>query len=258
MPSQASRAPSMRLTLVLRARTRARGRCARRAACAPGRATPGAAGCRSARARSRAIGQHRADAAGRDVGGADRVCHARDDLEAAPQPGRARAGVGVQAEVEHLRRSAGEEHRHVEAGEQGLGGARDRGGLAARVVADDGQRAAGARDADEVAVAQRVGGPVEARRLAVPHAEHAVVLRRRVAAGQLAAPRRGRAELLVEAGHVAHEVLARAARGCARAPGRGRRAASPGSRRSSCRWSGRGAGRRGAGRAPGARAPGRR
>jgi len=47
-----------------------------------------------------------------------------------------------------------------EAREERLRRARDRRGLAAGVVADDGQRAAGTRDPDEVAVAERVGGAV--------------------------------------------------------------------------------------------------
>jgi hypothetical protein len=102
---------------------------------------------------------------------------------------------------------AGEEDRHVEAREHRLGGARDRGGLAAGVVPHHGEPAAGAGDADEVAVAQGVGGAVQAGRLAVPHAEHAVVLRARQLGGQLAAPRRGGAELLVEPGHVPHVMV---------------------------------------------------
>jgi hypothetical protein len=147
-------------------------------------------------------GHHRHDSVARDRRGAERVGHARDDLEAGPQPGRARAGERVEAEVEHLLHVAGEEHRHVQAREQRLGRARDRGGLAARVVAHDGERAASARHADEVAVAERVGGAVETRRLAVPHGQHAVVLRAGQLAGELAAPRRGGTELLVEPGHV--------------------------------------------------------
>ena len=153
------------------------------------------------------VGHYRGDAAGRHLGGTDRVCHARDDLEASPQPGRPRAGVGVQAEVDHLGGGAGVEHRHVQAGEQRLGRARDRGGLAARVVADDGQPAAGARDADEVAVAQRIRGAVEPRGLSVPHAEHAVVLGAGKLTSELATPGRRRAELLVERGHVGDQVL---------------------------------------------------
>ena len=83
----------------------------------------------------------------------------------------------MQAEVEHLLHVARGEHRHAQAREQRLGRARQRGGLAARVVAHQGQRAARARHADEVAVAERVGGAVEAGRLAVPDAQHAVVAR---------------------------------------------------------------------------------
>ena len=113
----------------------------------------------------------------------------------------------MKAEVEDLLHVPGEEDGHLEAGEKGLGGARDRGGLAAGVVAHDGQSAAGARDAHEVAVPQRVGRAVEAGRLAVPHGKHAVVLRAGELRGELAAPGRRGAELLVEAGHVAHVVL---------------------------------------------------
>src|SRR5918994_622450 len=91
--------------------------------------------------------------------------------------------------------------------EQRLRRARDRGRLAAGVVADDGQGAAGAGDADEVAVAERVGGAVEAGRLAVPHRQHAVVLGAGQLRGQLAPPGGGGAQLLVQAGHVANVVL---------------------------------------------------
>ena len=113
----------------------------------------------------------------------------------------------MQAEVEHLLHAAGEEDRHVQAREQRLGGARDRRGLAARVVAHDGERAAGPGDAHEVAVAQRVGGAVEPGRLAVPHRQHAVVARAGQVRGELAAPGRGGAELLVQPGYVMHMVF---------------------------------------------------
>ena len=102
---------------------------------------------------------------------------------------------------------------------------------------------------DEVAVAERVGGAVESGRLAVPHGEHAVVARAGQAAGELASPGRGGAELLVQARHVAHVVLRAQLRRGAEAPGRARRAASPGSRRRACPCGVRGRGRRGAGRA---------
>ena len=153
------------------------------------------------------IGQHREDAPGRHLGGADRVGHARDDLEAGPQPGGARAGVGVQAEIHDLLDAAREEDRHVQRGEQRLGRARNRRGLAGGVVAHDGEAAAGARDAHEVAVAQRVRRAIEAGSLAVPHAEHAVVLRAGQVARQLAAPGGGGPELLVQARDVPDVVL---------------------------------------------------
>jgi hypothetical protein len=153
------------------------------------------------------VRQDRGDAAGRHLGGADRVGHAGDDLEAGPQAGGSRAGVGVQPELDHLAGVAGIEDRHPEAGEQRLRRAWDRGGLAARVVAHDGERAAGARDAHEVAVAQGIGRAVEPGGLAVPHAEHAVVARARQVLRELAAPGRSGAELLVQPRHVADEVL---------------------------------------------------
>jgi hypothetical protein len=83
-------------------------------------------------------------AVGRDRGGADRVGDARDDLEAGPEARGARGGIRVQAEIDHLLDVAGEEDRHVEAREERLGGARDRRGLAAGIVAHDGEAAAGA------------------------------------------------------------------------------------------------------------------
>jgi hypothetical protein len=55
-------------------------------------------------------------------------------------------------------------------------------------------------------VTERVGCAVEAGRLAVPHAEHTVVLGAGQLAGELAAPGGGGAELLVEAGYVVDQV----------------------------------------------------
>ena len=140
----------------------------------------------------------RRDAVGGDSRRAGGVGDVRDDLQRAPQPGRARAGPCVQAEVEHLLDGARVEGRDVQALEQRLGRARDRRRLRVRVVAHDDHGAAGARDARVVGVTQRVGRAVDAGRLAVPHGENAVEARAGKRAGQLRAPRRGRAQLLVQ------------------------------------------------------------
>ena len=180
-------------------------------------------------------GHHRHDAVARDRRGADGVGHARDDLEAGPQAGGARAGERVQAEVEHLLHVAGIEDRHVEACEQRLGRARDRRRLAAGVVADD-------RRARRPCARRRRscrGGASRPRGRGRAPCRTTWPARRRTssrAAGRPAgcptprwrrAPRSGRAR--------AGRGGPRRARGCGRAPCRARRAASPGSPRSSCR-----------------------
>ena len=92
------------------------------------------------------------------------------------RPDAREQAIGVQAEVEDLLQRAGVERRHVQRGERRLAGARQRRALAARVVADERERAAVGVRAREVRVAQRVHRAVEARVLAVPDADHAVVL----------------------------------------------------------------------------------
>ena len=83
---------------------------------------------------------------------------------------------------------------------RGVARARQGGRLGGRVVADDGHHAAVARRAGEHAVADRVAGSVEARRLAVPHADDAVVALVVERVDELAAHHRRRRQLLVEAG----------------------------------------------------------
>ena len=102
--------------------------------------------------------------------------------------------------------------------------------LGARVVADHGHHTAAVRGAREHAVANRVAGAVDARALAVPHAEHAVVGAILERDGELAAHHRTGGEFLVDAGLV-DDRQARA--GCAppaRPPRRTRRRASPDTR----------------------------
>ena len=74
------------------------------------------------------------------------------------------------------------------------------GGFGGVVVAHQRQHAAMLRGAGEVGVAEDVAGAVDARALAVPDAEHAVVLALAAQLGLLRAPERGGGEVLVEAG----------------------------------------------------------
>jgi hypothetical protein len=77
------------------------------------------------------------------------------------------------------------------------------------VVAGDGDDAAERRGAGEIGVLERVRAAVDARTLAVPDAEHAVVLRiGEVEVELLRSPDRGRRQLLVDAG-LEHDVMRR-------------------------------------------------
>ena len=66
------------------------------------------------------------------------------------------------------------------------------------VVAHAGEHAAQWRRAGEVAVAEGIARAIDARALAVPHAEHAVVAAFAEQLGLLRAPQRGRGEVLVD------------------------------------------------------------
>src|SRR3989442_714755 len=133
-------------------------------------------------------------------GGADLVGDVGDDLEADPEPAVARHLEAVAAEVEDLLHGAGEQRRKERVVEGDLGVRRQRGGLRERVVAGEREHAAPAADAGVVRVLEDVAGAIDAGPLAVPHPEHAVVLRPREHVGQLSAVDRGGAEVLVEAG----------------------------------------------------------
>ena len=102
------------------------------------------------------------------------------------------------AEVENLLHAARRERRDMQGAEQLLGGARNRRGDAAGVIAAQRQHAAATIGADVVAVADRVGRPVKARGFAEPHADDAVEARARERAGELRAVHGGGGELLVD------------------------------------------------------------
>ena len=167
---------------------------------------------------------------GCDVDGAGAVGDGRDELEARPQPARPRQRDRVAGEVDRLLRVAGEQERHVQVDHRGVARRRQRRRLGARVVADDGDHAAVRRGAGEHGVADRVAGAVDARALAVPDAEHAVVLAVVERDGELAAHHRGRRELLVDAGLVDDRQVGHGARAPVDLLARTCRPASPGSR----------------------------
>jgi len=68
------------------------------------------------------------------------------------------------------------------------------------VVAGQQQHAAVGRDAGGIAVLEHVAAAIDARSLAVPEGKHAVVAGAGEQVGLLAAPHRGGAQLLVDAG----------------------------------------------------------
>ena len=67
------------------------------------------------------------------------------------------------------------------------------------VVAHQGDDAAVLRRAGKIGVAEDVAGAIDARALAVPHAEHAIELAFAAQFGLLAAPQRSGGEFLVDA-----------------------------------------------------------
>ena len=168
-----------------------------------------------------------------DLGGARLVGDVGDDLDADPEPGDAREHEAVQAEVEDLLHVAG-----VDASASARRRARPRSGsgsvddLRHGIVARQRQHAAVLADARVVGVLEGVAGPVDARRLAVPHAEHAVVLRRAGRAPTIWLPKTAVAPRSSLRPDEKHDVVrAQQRRARARASGRGRRAASRGSPR---------------------------
>ena len=119
-------------------------------------------------------------------------------LVAHPRAGEPRERDPVQAVAQHLLHGRRIEKRHHELDEGELVGGRRVGGGQRMIVADHHQHSAVAGASRHVAVADCVHAPVEARTLAVPHGEDAVVPavaeRRRL----LGAPDRGRGQVLVD------------------------------------------------------------
>ena len=127
------------------------------------------------------------------------VRHVGDDLHRHPEPGDAREHEAVQAHVQDLLHVARVDRRDQRVPEGDLGVARQRRGLRDGIVAGEREDAAVLADARVVRMLECVAAPIHARRLAVPHAEHAVVLRPGEEAHHLAAEHRRRGEVLVQA-----------------------------------------------------------
>ncbi len=131
----------------------------------------------------------------------------RDRLEADPATRVARQREAEDAEVEIILQGGWVDDRHQRCGHYLFALMRQGRGLAAVVVAGQRQHAAVARGAGGIGMLQGIDRAVDAGALAVPDAEHAIDLGARKQPDLLAAPHRGRREILVEAGHEGDVVL---------------------------------------------------
>ena len=146
----------------------------------------------------------------RERHGAEAVGDWGDDLHRRPQAGRPGHRHRVEAELEALLRGPGIQDGHVQVDERGVRRRRHRRRVACGIVTDEHQRSALWAGAGEHAVAQRVAGSVEPGRLAVPHADDALVPGVGAARRQLRSHHRRCAEFLVhrrlvDDGQVGHE-----------------------------------------------------
>ena len=123
-----------------------------------------------------------------------------DAFEADPAAGEPRQRDAEQAVVEELGHAGGVEHRHGEVDEGVVALVGQGRGARAVVVAGQGEDAAAGVAAGEIAVLHGVARAVEPGTLAVPQAEHALAGGQWIERRLLAAPQRGRGEVLVHAG----------------------------------------------------------
>ena len=136
----------------------------------------------------------------------DRLVHG---LERGPGAGEARHRPAVEAVVEHLLNARGVQDRDHDVDEVIFGLMRGGRGFGGVVVAHQRQHAAMLGGTGEIGVAEHVAGAVDARTLAVPHAEHAIEFALAAQLGLLRAPDRGRGEILVDAALEADVALCR-------------------------------------------------
>ncbi len=140
------------------------------------------------------------DAVDRAVDGGRRLDRVLQALDADPYARVARQRETVDAVVEDFLHAGRRHDRHHDVDEMEVGLVRCGGGFSRMVVAHQDERAAVLRRAGEIGVAEDVAGAVDARTLAVPDAEDAVVLAFAAHLGLLRAPDGGGGEILVEAG----------------------------------------------------------
>ena len=122
-------------------------------------------------------------------------------LEADPGAGKAAHGQPKQAIFDEFMHRRGRQERHEGRLEVMVALVGQGGGFGAVIIAHDSEHAAMRRRAGGVAVFQHVHGAIEAGALAVPDAEDAIALRRRVERNVLAAPDGGGAQFFVHAGN---------------------------------------------------------
>ena len=134
-----------------------------------------------------------------DFGGDGRVHVFGNGLEADPAAAVARQFPAEHTEIEHFLHVGRVQHRYRRADEHVVALVRQGRGFAGVVVTDHGEHAAVAGGAKGVRVFQHVHAAVEARALAVPHAEHTVVARAGKQVDLLAAPDRRHREVFVDA-----------------------------------------------------------
>ena len=144
-------------------------------------------------------GHHDAHALRIDFHHRARFDHVGDALERHPASGESRHGDAVQAEVQIFLHASRIEHRDAAGLEYVLALVREGGGLGRVVVARQHENAAVPGCARGVRVLEDVAAAVDARSLAVPHREHAVVFRVRVQVDLLRAPDRGGRKVFVDA-----------------------------------------------------------
>ncbi len=127
----------------------------------------------------------------------DRLVHA---FEPDPGAGEARHGPAIDSVVDDLLHSGRVEDRDHHVDEIELGLVRRGGGFRGVVVAHEGEDAAVPRGPGEICVAQRIARAVDARPLAVPHAEDAIELALLAQLRLLGAPDRRGGQILVDGG----------------------------------------------------------
>ena len=106
----------------------------------------------------------------------------------------------MQAKVEEFLHAGRVEHWDHGVGHGVIALVRGGGRLGGMVVAEQHQHAAMGRRSGQIGVAERVARPVDARALAVPHAEHAVIVGLVENRELLRSPQSGGGQVLVDPG----------------------------------------------------------